>query len=124
MDKAAKSLQWLRGNLFNVEAELAQIKSRVIEDKTQQLNLRDFLRPWAYKPILIGIAVMVFQQFSGLNAALFYSVEILQVAGSNLDALVSAVVVIITLVFIYNKIYLEVYLLIVFFYLLKIAKSS
>ncbi|XP_046650497.1 facilitated trehalose transporter Tret1-like isoform X1 [Daphnia pulicaria] len=97
IDKAAKSLQWLRGNLFNVEAELAQIKSRVIEDKTQQLNLRDFLRPWAYKPILIGIAVMVFQQFSGLNAALFYSVEILQVAGSNLDALVSAVVVIITL---------------------------
>jgi SP family facilitated glucose transporter-like MFS transporter 8 len=115
MDKATKSLQWLRGNLFNVEAELAQIKSRVIEDKTQQLNLRDFLRPWAYKPILIGIAVMVFQQFSGLNAALFYSVEILQVAGSNLDALVSAVVVIITLVFIYNKIYLEVYLLIVSF---------
>jgi hypothetical protein len=86
-----------------VDAELTQIKSRVIEDSTQQLRLRDFLRPWAYKPILIGVAVMFFQQFSGLNAALFYSVEILQVAGSNLDALVSAVVVIITLVFIYNK---------------------
>ena len=103
IEKAIKSLKWLSGNLFNVDAELTQIKSRVIEDSTQQLHLRDFLRPWAYKPILIGVAVMFFQQFSGLNAALFYSVEILQVAGSNLDALVSAVVVIITLVFMSNK---------------------
>ena len=43
--------------------------------------------------------MMVFQQFSGLNAALFYAVEILQVAGSNLDALVAAVIVVITMVF-------------------------
>ena len=56
-------------------------------------------QPWAYKPILIGVAMMVFQQFSGLNAALFYAVEILQVAGSNLDALVAAVIVVITMVF-------------------------
>lgn len=82
-----------------MDAELTRIKARVCEDKTERLHLTDFLRPWAYKPILIGVAVMIFQQFSGLNAALFYSVEILQVAGSKLDALVAAVVVIITLVY-------------------------
>lgn len=90
-----------------MDAELDQIKARIREDRTQELRFTDFFRPWAYKPLLIGVSLMVFQQFSGLNAALFYAVEILQVAGSNLDALVAAVIVVITLVFTFKKAFQE-----------------
>ena len=99
LDRAAKSLEWLRGSLYRADSELEQIKTRIREDSAQELRFADLFQPWAYKPILIGVAMMVFQQFSGLNAALFYAVEILQVAGSNLDALVAAVIVVITMVF-------------------------
>ena len=91
LDRAAKSLEWLRGSLYRADSELEQIKTRIREDSAQELRFADLFQPWAYK--------MVFQQFSGLNAALFYAVEILQVAGSNLDALVAAVIVVITMVF-------------------------
>lgn len=91
--EATKALKWLRGSRYNVDTELAQIKARLLQDGTQKLRFTDFFSPWAYKPILIGVAMMVFQQFSGMNAAMFYAVDILRVAESDLDALVAAVII-------------------------------
>lgn len=98
LPKAIKALKQLRGDRYNIDAELQQINIRVREDNTEKLSYSDFLCPWAYKPILIGLTIMVFQQFSGMNAALFYSVEILQKASSDLDALVAGVIVAFTAV--------------------------
>lgn len=113
---ASKALKRLRGDRYNIDAELLQIKLRVRDDNTEQLSYSDFLRPWAYKPILIGAVIMFFQQFSGMDAALFYSVDILQKASSDLDALIAGVIVAFTAVlrsfhFIYRHMFLHLILI-------------
>ena len=92
---------WLRGSEFNVDAELAQIEARVRDELSQQdFKMSDLWRPKLYKPLLVGIGLMVFQQFSGINAALFNSVDIFRLAGSSLDGLVSSVILNLVLVLI------------------------
>ena len=97
--EARKSLVWLRGSEFDVDAELAQIEARLHDELTRQnFKLSDLWRPRLYKPLLVGVGLMVFQQFSGINAALFNSVDIFRLAGSSLDGLVSSVVLNLVLV--------------------------
>ena len=74
MDEAAKQLLQLRGPQYNVEGELHKLKSLVRNDADKSsARLCDVFNPWAYKPLLIGVAIMVFSQFCGMNAAIFYS---------------------------------------------------
>ncbi len=75
LGSARETLAWLRGSAYNIEAELSQIRNRVRMDESLSFRLSDVFRPWAYKPILIGITIIVFLQFSGLNAALFNTVR-------------------------------------------------
>jgi hypothetical protein len=83
----------LRGNNHNyVKAELSRIEALVAEDAAQDFKFSDIIRPGVYKPVLIGIGLMVIQQLSGINAALFNSVDIFRLSGSSLDGLVSAVI--------------------------------
>lgn len=84
---------WLRGQNYNyVKAELSRIEALIMEDAAQESRFSDIIKPAVYKPVLIGIGLMVFQQLSGINAALFNSVEIFRLSGSSLDGLVSAVI--------------------------------
>jgi SP family facilitated glucose transporter-like MFS transporter 8 len=93
LDEAEGSLLWLRGNNHNyVKAELSRIEALVAEDAAQDFKFSDIIRPGVYKPVLIGIGLMVIQQLSGINAALFNSVDIFRLSGSSLDGLVSAVI--------------------------------
>lgn len=90
--EALKSLIWLRGNEFDIESELNQLEASVQVDLASKARPSDLLLPWAYKPILTALALMSFQQVIGINAALFNSVDIFKSAGSDLDPLVSAVI--------------------------------
>ncbi len=73
LDEAASALSWLRGPEYNIQAELNQISDRVQLDSNRAFSITDFSSPGVYKPVLMGMSLMVFQQFSGLNAALFFS---------------------------------------------------
>ncbi len=97
---AENSLFWLRGNEHNVKAELSRIEALVAEDAVQESKFTDIIRPGVYKPLLIGVGLMILQQVSGINAALFNSVEIFRLSGSSLDGLVSAVILNLVLVII------------------------
>jgi len=90
--EALKSLIWLRGNEFDIESELNQLEASVQVELASKARPSDLLLPWAYKPILTALALMSFQQVIGINAALFNSVDIFKSAGSDLDPLVSAVI--------------------------------
>ncbi len=76
LGSARVALIWLRGSAYNVEAELSQIRNRIHMDQSLSFRWSDLFRPWAYKPILIGIAIIMLFQFSGLNAAIFNTVGI------------------------------------------------
>ena len=67
------------------------MESRVRIELSQKGRFSDLWSSWAWKPVMVTISLMIFQQLSGINAALFNAVAIFESAGSDLDTLVSAV---------------------------------
>ena len=70
---------------------MAQMEFRVRIELSQTGRFSDVWSKWAWKPVLVTITMMIFVQLSGINAALFNAAAIFESAGSDLDNLVSAV---------------------------------
>lgn len=98
---AKEALLWLRGgkDAADVDDELRAAEACVGgsdaakgraegEDGVRALFKREYLRP-----VGIALGLMLFQQFSGINAVIFYTVKIFQDAGSSVDEFVSTMVV-------------------------------
>lgn len=95
-NEAAKSLQWFNryqpqpDNRSESMAEL-QLQAlqaehqKKLESQARQTNLglvgviKEFLKPTAYKPLILLTGLFVFQMFSGLYITLFYSVTFFEV---------------------------------------------
>uniref|UniRef100_A0A0K0ENM9 MFS domain-containing protein n=1 Tax=Strongyloides stercoralis TaxID=6248 RepID=A0A0K0ENM9_STRER len=78
---AATSLRKLRG-CENVEAELETLRSEADEARRRQnVKMSDLFKGELRWPMIIAIVMMLSQQFSGINAAMFYSTEIFKSAG-------------------------------------------
>eukprot|EP00850_Spirogloea_muscicola_P004956 SM000022S07170 [mRNA] locus=s22:315139:319089:+ [translate_table: standard] len=68
------SLQILRGKGHSIHAELREIQDTVEASKAQpRARLTDLFSPSLRKPLVAGIGLMVFQQFSGINSIIFYA---------------------------------------------------
>ncbi|CAG7718425.1 unnamed protein product [Allacma fusca] len=93
--EASESLRWLRGasSSQDVEEELAVIQKSVNESKQQSATFKDLLAPAILKPTLIALALMLFQQLSGVNAVIFYTTEIFLDAGSDLEPALCTIIV-------------------------------
>eukprot|EP00794_Sanderia_malayensis_P011967 gene11967-13204_t len=88
---ALRELTWLRGKGYDSEEECFEIESNL--DMQERMTIGEFGRPGLLKPLVIGILMMVFQQFSGVNAIVFYSANIFKNAGmkdANLVAIMFA----------------------------------
>ena len=82
--QAGFTLLWLRGNRYNIVNEQRLIE-KSISNSTNVGILKGLLKLTKkvnFHPLLISIALMLFQQFSGINAIIFYSEEILERVGS------------------------------------------
>ena len=92
--EALKSLQWLRGS-ENVQEEVEEFKREYREQKSLgSLSYVKLVTDAVYlRPFLIVMALMFFQQFSGINAVLFYLKDIFIKAGSDMDAGLSAFII-------------------------------
>uniref|UniRef100_A0A670YDJ5 Solute carrier family 2, facilitated glucose transporter member 8 n=1 Tax=Pseudonaja textilis TaxID=8673 RepID=A0A670YDJ5_PSETE len=73
--EAVAALQFLRGPLVDHEWECREIEANVNE---QEMSIAEFKNPSIYKPFLIGVAMMFFQQASGINALMFYAETIFE----------------------------------------------
>ena len=58
----------------------------------ERLQLRDVLSPVIAKPLIVSVGLMVFQQFSGVNAMLFNAATIFGTAGFSNGKLASITV--------------------------------
>ncbi|XP_015675492.1 solute carrier family 2, facilitated glucose transporter member 8 [Protobothrops mucrosquamatus] len=74
--EAIAALQFLRGPLVDHEWECREIEANAGEQ--QDMSLAEFKNPAIYKPFLIGVAMMFFQQASGINALMFYAETIFE----------------------------------------------
>ena len=94
-DEAFAALEWLRGQSPDNYSEYKEIKETIeaqAEEKT--VTISDLKKPSFYKPIVISLGLMLFMQFSGINAVLFYADEIFSKTNipQNLNALPSIII--------------------------------
>lgn len=81
--EAEKSLRFLRGQNYDIDQELSCLKTVAKEANIQAAasnwNLwKEFLKPEAYKPLLILMTLWLLLQFSGVYAVIFYAVDIFE----------------------------------------------
>lgn len=77
-EQARKALQWLRGKQADVDPELKGIIKTHTDSERHSSNngLMQLLRRSNIKPLAISLGLMFFQQFSGINAVIFYAQDI------------------------------------------------
>lgn len=82
---ALHSLQRLRGNNYDSEKELAEIKHHLDKDAENKVSFFQAIRTKASKKALvICMGLMAFQQLSGINAVIFFMGEIFEKAGGSI----------------------------------------
>lgn len=85
LHKAQKSLQWLRGDKTDIESEFADLQKIQRESNELNSSILDVFSKNNLKLLSIVLGLMFFQQFSGINAVIFYTTKIFKETGSSLD---------------------------------------
>lgn len=100
-EAAKKSLQWLRGKNYDISKDMLLMKATLQEQEDiGSISLKEFFTVGIYiKPGLLMLALMFFQQYSGINAVLFNLTAIFTSANVDFDASVSATLVTLVQVF-------------------------
>lgn len=91
---AEKALRWLRGPDADISAELEDMQKDIDNASRQQGGILSIVKSRAPRKALIcSLGLMFFQQFSGINAVIFYTNNIFQSAGSNIDPAIATIIV-------------------------------
>ena len=77
--EARSALQWLRGVDVDISYELADMETANVLSKKQEFKIKELFRSAYLKPLGVSLGLMFAQQFSGINAVMFYSVSIFRV---------------------------------------------
>lgn len=94
-EQARKALQWLRGKKADVEPELKGIiKTHTDAERHQSSNgIMQLLRRSNLKPLSISLGLMFFQQFSGINAVIFYAEKIFILTKSRVESSLCVIII-------------------------------
>ncbi|XP_075974955.1 facilitated trehalose transporter Tret1-like isoform X2 [Anticarsia gemmatalis] len=92
---ASASIKWLHlsARATATVKEENNEKSEKTEAPPSLFTRKVFFSPVVYKPMIIGFALLLFQQYSGIDAVIFFTVEIFRKAGSTLDAMTATITV-------------------------------
>uniref|UniRef100_A0A3Q2G0X0 Solute carrier family 2, facilitated glucose transporter member 8 n=1 Tax=Cyprinodon variegatus TaxID=28743 RepID=A0A3Q2G0X0_CYPVA len=96
--EAEEALRFLRGPDAPVEWECARIEEAT-EEQGSTFRLSDLKDPGVFKPLVIGVLLMVFQQMTGINAIMFYAENIFEQAHFEESDLASVIVALIQVIF-------------------------
>ncbi|GBN15287.1 Facilitated trehalose transporter Tret1 [Araneus ventricosus] len=92
--EAVESFRALKGGDADILQESSNANElHFIEQPQNTVSFREFKKPELYKPIVLSIGLVFFQQFSGINALMAYTVEIFEHAESSVDPSIAAGVV-------------------------------
>lgn len=77
-----------------VDAEFEELRKETANN-TSSGGASDILKPWLRPALMIGVGIMFFQQFTGINTIIYYSPVIFKMAGfvGNTESIVPAVIV-------------------------------
>ncbi|KAK9522034.1 hypothetical protein VZT92_018527 [Zoarces viviparus] len=96
--EAEEALRFLRGPDAPVAWECARIEN-ASSQQGSGFQMSDLKDPGVYKPLVIGVMLMIFQQMTGINAIMFYAENIFQQAHFKESDLASVIVGLIQVVF-------------------------
>lgn len=91
-------LRFLRGPHAAVEWECDQIDGASLE-KGHTLKLSDLWDPGVYRPLAVGVLMMLYQQFTGINAIMFYAETIFEDANFKSSDVATVIVAVVQVVF-------------------------
>ncbi|XP_022231814.2 facilitated trehalose transporter Tret1-2 homolog [Drosophila obscura] len=94
-EDTAKALQWLRGKDADISQELKEILDESQKQNDQpKINIMTALRrPITRKGLGISVLLQIFQQWTGINAILFYSTSIFEDVGAGLTGTMSTILI-------------------------------
>ncbi len=77
----------------DVTGEFERLKANMNKGtNSQQIQPRELIKGSVLKPLLLSMALMLLQQFSGINSIIYFTVFIFQKAGSKIDKNLSTIV--------------------------------
>jgi MFS transporter, SP family, xylose:H+ symportor len=91
-DKARRVLSRIGGAAF-AEAEVQDIQSTLSRREIQRVRFQDLLEPKMTKILLVGVALAVLQQWSGINVIFNYAEEIFRQAGYGVSSIMFNIVI-------------------------------
>ncbi len=91
-ERARGVLARIGGDAYSEEA-VRDITSTIAADEIHQVRFRDLLEPSLKKILLVGVALAVLQQWSGINSIFNYAEEIYQSAGYGLGDIMFNIVI-------------------------------
>ncbi|BFG03883.1 facilitated trehalose transporter Tret1-2 homolog [Drosophila madeirensis] len=94
-EDTAKALQWLRGKDADISDELKEIldESQKQNDQPKINFMAALRRPVTRKGLGISVLLQIFQQWTGINAILFYSTSIFEDVGAGLSGSMSTILI-------------------------------
>ncbi|XP_042896983.1 facilitated trehalose transporter Tret1 [Parasteatoda tepidariorum] len=92
-NEAKKAIIFLQGKEFDTEGELYNMEEEIKSQPKSSVQLKELAYPEFYKPLIYSVLLMFFQQFSGVNAIMFYCAKIFENAKSSMDSIQATIVV-------------------------------
>ena len=92
-NQARESLQWYRGAKTDIDDELMDIEKNYKSSSSESNSIKELLRLAYVRPLLISLGLMFFQQMSGINAVIFYTVSIFEKSGGSVDSNLSSIII-------------------------------
>ncbi|XP_077297723.1 solute carrier family 2 member nebulosa isoform X2 [Arctopsyche grandis] len=94
IEEAKKSLIWLRGAEYDSDTELSQIKEKVEESRNNPVSFKQaFSKRSAILAFVICMSLMLFQQFSGINAVIFNVTTIFKSASDAIPEDIATIII-------------------------------
>lgn len=92
-EEARSALQWLRGKKTDVKDEFFEIETNCKAQVATRGGIRELFKMVYLRPLLISLGLMFFQQLSGINAVIFYTVTIFEKSGGSVDSNLSSIII-------------------------------
>lgn len=95
IEESRTALEWLRGkkNQETVEKEFKELLQSQKKSEKKSDKIKDLFTQPYLKSLLIVLGLMFFQQMSGINAVIFYTTQIFEDTGSDIDSSIQTIIV-------------------------------
>lgn len=81
------------GGSVHAQAEMAAIRETLSRDEIGQVHWRDLLEPSVFRVLVLGIGLVVLQQWCGINVIFNYAEEVFEAAAYDVSGVMRSIVI-------------------------------